>query len=150
MPTKIKATKTKPFLLAMTILDLPAGPTFKELQKQARSYLRELSNEEREKLREEAVSEKSDYKDDYVDKLDIYSQLLFTPRECQAYANMRIDAPGVRRVIARRALLSAMRGWNRLPEGMILPDVVRMEDAFLDGMSDEQIMMELQRIRKIR
>jgi hypothetical protein len=53
-------------------------------------------------------------------------------------------------MVARRALLMAMRGWDKLPEGMIHPDVVLMENAFLKDMSEEQIMIQLQRIRRQR
>jgi hypothetical protein len=44
----------------------------------------------------------------------------------------------------------AMRGWDKLPEGMIHLDVVLMENAFLKDMSEEQIMIQLQRIRRQR
>jgi hypothetical protein len=139
----------------MTVLDLPEGPTHKELAKQARDYVKHLSPEDYTKLKEEALSEKGDYNDDYVDKLDLFKQMLFTPRECQAYAGMRIDSPGVRRVIARRALLAAVRGWNRIPEGMLPSDVTMMEDAFLKHdngtpLTDGEVMGELQRIRRQR
>jgi len=139
----------------MSALDLPEGPTHKELAKQARDYLKHLSPEEYAQLKTEAISERGEYKDDYVDKLDLFKQMLFTPRECQAYAGMRIDSPGVRRMIARRALLVAMRGWNKIPEGMLPSDVTMMEDAFLrddrgNPLTEEQIMEELQRIRRQR
>ncbi len=151
MTTKeARPVRTKAFDLAMTILDLPVGPTSKELQRQARVYIRNLKPEDYEALKREALSEQGEYKDDYVDKLGIFKQILFTPRECQAYAGMRIDSPGVRKVIARRALLGAMRGWERIPKDMIHPDVIRMEDAFLSGMTEEDIMNRLQQIRRQR
>lgn len=151
----VKSVRTRPYELAMTVLDLPEGPTHKELAKQARDYLKHLSSEDYAQLKEEAIQEKGEYKDDYVDKLDIFKQMLFTPRECQAYAGMRIDSPGVRKVIARRALLAAVRGWNRIPEGMLPSDVTMMEDAFLRDdngvpLTDKQVMQELQRIRRQR
>src|SRR5271157_6460808 len=124
---EVKSLATKPFILAMNILDLPAGPTYNELAKQARQYLRNLSSEDYNQLKAEAIAERGEYKDDYVDKLDLFKQLGFTPRECQAYAGMRIDSPGVRKMIARRALLMAMRGWEKLPKDMIHPDVILME-----------------------
>jgi hypothetical protein len=144
----IRPVKTKAFMLAMSLLDLPVGPTYKELSQQAKSYIKGLDEEEREKLKAEALTEGSKvYKDDYADKLELFDQLLFTPREAQAYAGMRLDSPGVRRVVAKRALLGALRGWERLPKGMLLHDVLKWEDAYLKDKSEEQIMEQIRRIK---
>lgn len=153
--TQTKYVKTPAFQLAMSVLDLPVGPTYKELQKQARVYLNGLKSEDYEELKKEALAERTSFnEDDYVEKLGLFQKMLFTPRECQAYAGMRLDSPGVRRVIARRALLGALRCWAKLPKDMILPDVACMEDSFLKddkGMSysDERVMDILTQIRRI-
>jgi hypothetical protein len=149
--TKLKLTKA--VSLALEVLSLPEGPTYQELAKQARSYLHTLTPEEKAKLTEEALAEKGSYSDDYADKLDLFRQMLFSPRECQAYAGMRIDSPGIRKMVARRALLVAMRGWDKLPKEMIHPDIVRMEDAFLvddDGvpLTEDQILQLLRKLRR--
>ena len=130
---------------ALKILALPEGPNHKELQKQARVYLRGLSKKSYEELRTEALRSNGDDEesDEYVEKLKLFKQLGFTARESQAYARMRVDSPGVRRVIARRALLMKLLKRNTLPRGMTFHEVARMEDSMLKDLSPEDILKQL-------
>lgn len=151
--TRQRLVPTKALRLALSVLDLPKGPTFKELRQQAKDYVKSLSKEDYEQLKQEALEESSSFKDDYVDKLELFSQMLFSPIEARAYAGMRIDSPGVRRVIARRALLGIIRGWDKLPAGMIHPDICIMEDTLLthdDGSpyTEDEVMQKLLAYRK--
>ncbi len=133
-----------PVILACRLLALPEGPTHRELQKQARVYLAELNGDEYRQLREEATSDrdKEAAEQGYLDKLEILKRLQFTDREAQAYARMRLDSPGVRRVIARRALLIKLLK-RELPSRATFYEVARMEDSFLAGLSDEQVLQQL-------
>ena len=135
-----------PVKAALQILSLPEGPNHKELQKRARTYLKGLSTKEYEALKEEALAQgdgEDEESSDYVEKLKLFRQLCFTPREQQAYARMRVDSPGVRKVIARRALLMKMLKRNTLPRGMSFYEVARMEDSMLKDLSDADVLKEL-------
>lgn len=133
-----------PVMLAKKLLALPEGPTHAELRIAARTYLANLSSDEYEELQDEAVREKSiqDEDKEYLEKVQILKRLQFTDREIQAYARMRLDSPGVRRVVARRALLIKLLK-QPLPPGATFYEVARMEDAFLKDMSDEDVLREL-------
>ena len=131
--------------LALKILDMPEGPDHKTLQKEARAYLKTLSAEDYGALKDEALVEGVKNPDDYVDGLELFKKLCFTSKESQAYAGMRINSPGVRRVIARRALLMKFLKRETLPEGMSFYEVARMEDSMLTGMSSEEVLRELKR-----
>jgi hypothetical protein len=131
---------------AIKLLSLPEGPTFKELQREARLYLRTLSPKQYAALREEAlVGEDGEDEDSFVENLELFRELGFTEVERRAYAPMRLNSPGVRRVIARRALLLKSLGREALPEGTTFHQVAHMEDLLIKNMSSEQILAELRR-----
>ena len=133
-----------PVELAKKLLTLPEGPSHAELRLQARVYLADLTKEEYNDLLNEALQDKSlkDEEKEYLDKVSILKRLQFTEKEVQAYAKMRLDSPGVRRVVARRALLIMMLR-QPLPSGATFYEVARMEDAFLKGLSDEEVYRRL-------
>ena len=136
-------------VLAIKLLSVPEGPTHGELRKQARNYLSKLSEEDYEELKEEALSSEEIEKqnDEYAEKLELFRRLQFTDTEAQAYAPMRIDSPGVRRVVARRALLIKMLK-RPLPPGATFYRVAKMEDSFLAGMTDEDVMKALTGVKQ--
>jgi len=136
--------------LVFDILGRPEAPSYKDLQAQAKAYLDSLTPEEYQALREEALSEEDkDVKAArYVEKLELLQKILFTPMEARAYASMRLDSPGVRRVIARRAMLGILKGWEELPPGIVFTDLVAMEDELLGSLSHEDIMEGLRAYRQ--
>lgn len=138
------AKDLEPVMLARKLLSLPEGPTFEELRRQARDYLATLSPEEYKELEREAIADESSGKRDeeYLEKMELFKKLQFTDREMQAYSHMRLDSPGVRRVVARRALLIKYLK-QPLPPGATFYEVARMEDSFLKGKTHEQILEEL-------
>ncbi|MEM3426756.1 MAG: hypothetical protein QW212_00650 [Nitrososphaerales archaeon] len=131
------------------ILGQPEGPSYQELQVQAKAYLKSLTPEQYAALRQEALDGNRTQKaDEYADKLELFRRILFTPIEARAYAAMRLNSPGVRRVIARRALLGILKGWKELPPGIVYTDLVHMEDELLGQLSDEDIMEGLRFYRQ--
>lgn len=134
--------------LAIQVLSLPEGPTNKELQRQARAWLRGLSGEEYAKLRAEALGGKDETEADELRayKYQLFRRMAFTDTEAMAYCNMRLNAPGVRRVIARRALLLKVLKRASLPRDMTFYEVARLEDAKVGRVRDishEEVMAKL-------
>lgn len=134
-----------PVELARQILALPEGPDYRELRSQAKAYIKGLRPQEYEELKTEALAERNyeDEEEEYLNKIKVFRQLGFTDMEAQAYARMRIDSPGVRRVIARRALLMQDLNLPALPPGTTFYSIAKMEDSLLQGMSDVAVMKAL-------
>lgn len=134
-----------PVDLACKILSLPEGLDHIELQKRARLYIKSLSGKDYELLKEEALIEK-DYEteeQEYAQKLKLFKQLCFTDREARAYARMRVDSPGVRRVIARRALLMKLLNRRTLVPGTSFYAIANLEDKVIGRLSHKEIMKQL-------
>lgn len=133
-----------PVKLAKRLLSLPAGPSHQQLRRQAREYLAELTPDEYEELKQEAIADydAANENDLYTEKLELFRKLQFTDVEAQAYAKMRIDSPGIRRVVARRALLVKFLK-QPLPPGATFHEVARMEDAFLKDMTITDVLKAL-------
>lgn len=128
---------------------MPEGPTHKELQTQARDYLTSLSAEDYTKLKAEALSEdKGSNHEDYLEKLQLFRRLAFTPTEAQAYAKMRITSPGVRRVIARRALLMSRLNRDKLPKGATFYKIIKLQNWMIGDMTDREVMEALKNERR--
>jgi len=134
---------------ALKILDMPEGPSHKELQAQARDYLSSLGDEEYRQLKAEALSEdRLNNHEDYLEKLQLLRSLAFTPTEVNAYAKMRITSPGVRRVIARRALLMCLLGRDKLPKGTTFYKIIKLQNWMLGDKSDDEVMEALENERR--
>lgn len=132
--------------LAFEVLDMPEGPSNKELQKQARVYLKELSSDEYEELKHEALTSGGHDDDSQLleYKYKLHKRLGFTDTEAHAYCACRLNSPGVRRVIARRALLLKMKKWKALPRGMTFYEVAKLEDSMgLTDMVPEEVLRRL-------
>lgn len=147
----MRSGSESPVAVALSVLSLPEGPTNKELQRQARAYLKSLGKEDYAELRDEALRTRGGEEDEELQayKYRLHKRIGFTDTEAHAYCPMRLNSPGLRRVIARRALLFKMKGWSRLPRGWTFYEVAREEDRLgLTKMHPDEIMGRLYGTRR--
>lgn len=131
--------------LAIELLSASEGLDYSTLAKQARAYLRTLSEEEYEELKEEALSREDEEVQDeaYSTRLQLLKKIGFTTTEAQAYARMRLNSPGVRRMVARRALCMKLLELEELPLNTTFAYIASTEDRLLKDMPDEEVLKEL-------
>lgn len=112
-----------------------------EMKVKVREYLSSLSPKQYEELEQEAVE---DDQDERVERIEILAALGFTDREVYEYSKCRLNTPGMRKVISRRALLAKGLGREAefLRQGHFM-EIVRLEDSLIPNMSTEDMIREL-------
>lgn len=135
-----KSEDSKLVNLALLILSEPEVSR-DEMKVRVREYLRKLSPEEYQRLEQEALN---DDQDERVERIEILRALGFTDKEIYAYSRCRLNTPGMRKVIARRALLAKglQRGADILRQGSFM-QLVRLEDSLIGNMDTEDMIREL-------
>ena len=115
-----------------------------DMHRKVKVYLGSLSPAQLEKLRGEAL-EGSDG-EEWARKIEILEQLGFVDKEVEAYSKCRFNTPGVRNVVARRALLCKMTRLS--PEAIRAKpyrEVCRLEDKLIGNMNTEEMIRRLRK-----
>ena len=129
--------------LVLSILEQPEVSR-REMGRRARQYLASLSDEEYKQLKEEAV-EGGGY-EEWLERIEVLRSLGFTSVEAGAYGKCRLSSPGIRRVIARRALLGKMLEVPLESLAERPPDeLARMEDVIVGSLDTEDMVRRLKR-----
>lgn len=112
-----------------------------EMKGRVREYLSSLSPEQYKQLEQEALD---DDQNERIERIEILTALGFTDREIYDYSKCRLNTPGMRKVIARRALLAKglQREANILRQGHFM-QLVRLEDSLIGNMSTDDMIREL-------
>ena len=112
------------------------------MRAEVKTYLSLLSPAQLKKLQDEAL-EGSDG-EEWARKIEVLEELGFVDKEVEAYSKCRFTTPGIRKVIARRALLCKM---TRLSPKAIrakpYKEVCRLEDKLIGDMSTEEMIRRL-------
>lgn len=124
--------------LALRILAQPKVSR-DEMHQRVKVYLKSLSPTDLKKLQEE-----DNDGDEWADKIEVLEQLGFVDKEIEAYSRCRFTTPGIRKVVARRALLSKMTRLS--PEALRAKpyrEICAMEDRLIGEMSTEEMIRRL-------
>lgn len=127
--------------LALQILAQPEVSRA-DMHQRVKGYLNSLSPAQLEKLRDEAM-EGSDG-EEWARKIEILEELGFVDKEVEAYSKCRFNTPGIRNVVARRALLCKMTHMS--PEAIKAKsyrEICLLEDKLIGNMSTEEMIRRL-------
>lgn len=119
-------------------LALPERPSPKEMKELVKAYLASLTSEEQKAL----VKEESPTAD-YASEIEFLRRVGFTSLEASWYAGVGLDTPGIRRLVARRALM--YRRSTTSSSVVTAYDFARLEKEALGGLTDEQVLEELKK-----
>lgn len=114
----------------------------REMRVRARNYLDSLNQEEYSQLAQEAL--RDDGENGHQEKKKLLRQLGFTEREVSDYCRCRLNTPGMRKVIARRALLAKLTKMDasQIRKGHFY-QITRMEDAQIGDLPTEEMIRRL-------
>jgi hypothetical protein len=124
--------------LALRILAQPEVSR-EEMHQRVKAYLKSLSPAELQRLREE-----DDDGEEWANRIEMLEQLGFVDKEIEAYSRCRFTTPGVRKVIARRALLSKITHLS--PEALRAKpyrELCQLEDRLIGEMSTDEMIRRL-------
>lgn len=133
--------KNEAVALAVKILDLGAGPSYKDYMKEVRAWAKALSKEERAAKIAEVRSEEFQESEEArrQEQEGLLMKLGFSSTDAFLCRDMRLTSPGLRRLIARRAYMMLKLGWSRLPRDVDETKLTKVENKLCGDMSDDDI-----------